>query len=313
MTNTLSIKPIDATPLSVCVRAIRTCWNSHDRSDNLCINDLLLIDKVGNKNKHKSVLEHIRIVTRVIGLPHLVSAFKENKYSVVSVDLNNTDSHLITTNLRALHEMDIPLYDKKQFTADDYHYLIDDRMYPLENTDCYPNPTDRVELLYSTKTSLTHMSFSFALTGVSRALLQEIARHRSASLSVKSTRYTLKELKSELPFTSLSYPCSVQLLRHVGRYCKLTGISDCYSAIVNSLEATRKLVVGGFSNDVVKYTLCEAYKTDLVLTIDLIGLINLIKLRTKKGVLLEFQEVANEMRDLLPSDLKNIILGEDNE
>jgi len=31
---------------------------------------------------------------------------------------------------------------------------------------------------------------------------KELARHRIASLSVKSTRYTLKELKSEQPFTS---------------------------------------------------------------------------------------------------------------
>ena len=48
---------------------------------------------------------------------------------------------------------------------------------------------------------LEHLSYTFDISDVSRALLQELARHRMASLTVKSTRYTLNELKSEEPFT----------------------------------------------------------------------------------------------------------------
>ncbi|MFU8837906.1 MAG: FAD-dependent thymidylate synthase, partial [Thiohalomonadaceae bacterium] len=85
------------TPLPVCSHAVRTCWQSFDRSDNGGEKDRELIDKVGNKFKHASTLEHL--------------------------------------------------------------------------------------------------VYTFYIEGISRALLQELARHRIASLSVKSTRYTLKELK----------------------------------------------------------------------------------------------------------------------
>ena len=48
--------------------------------------------------------------------------------------------------------------------------------------------------------TLEHLGYTFYISGISRALLQELARHRIASLSVKSTRYTLKELENEEPF-----------------------------------------------------------------------------------------------------------------
>ena len=48
--------------------------------------------------------------------------------------------------------------------------------------------------------TIEHLSYNFDIDGVSRALLQELARHRIASYSVKSTRYTLKELRDEDPF-----------------------------------------------------------------------------------------------------------------
>ena len=85
------------TPLTVCSNAIRTCWQSFDKSDNGGEKDRELIDRVGNKFKHASTLEHL--------------------------------------------------------------------------------------------------AYNFYIKGISRACLQELARHRMTSLSVKSTRYTLKELK----------------------------------------------------------------------------------------------------------------------
>jgi len=42
-------------------------------------------------------------------------------------------------------------------------------------------------------------------------LLQELARHRIASLSVKSTRYTLKELKDCKPFDTTDYESAERL------------------------------------------------------------------------------------------------------
>jgi hypothetical protein len=54
---------------------------------------------------------------------------------------------------------------------------------------------DRVGNKYRHASILEHVTYNFSIEGISRACLQELARHRMASLSVKSTRYTLKELK----------------------------------------------------------------------------------------------------------------------
>ena len=90
----MEVKLLNFTPLWVCSNAIRTCWQSFDKGDNGGEIDKELINRVGNKFKHASTLEHL-------------------------------------------------------------HY-------------------------------------NFYIKGISRALLQELARHRMASLSVKSTRYNLK-------------------------------------------------------------------------------------------------------------------------
>lgn len=41
---------LNHTPLNIASRAIRTCWQSFDRSDNGGEKDKELIDRVGNKN-----------------------------------------------------------------------------------------------------------------------------------------------------------------------------------------------------------------------------------------------------------------------
>lgn len=73
------------------------------------------------------------------------------------------------------------------------------------NSDNVIGPNDaalieRVGNKFKHQSVLEHVSYNFYIEGVSRALLQELARHRIASYSVKSTRYTLKELKEEEPF-----------------------------------------------------------------------------------------------------------------
>jgi len=66
---------------------------------------------------------------------------------------------------------------------------------------------DRVCNKMKHESILEHISYTFQVEGVSRALLQELARHRMASLSVQSSRYTLhKDLinaKTEADIESL--------------------------------------------------------------------------------------------------------------
>ncbi len=185
------------TPLVICSDAIRTCWQSFDKSDNGGEVDRALIDRVGNKFKHASTLEHI--------------------------------------------------------------------------------------------------VYNFYVAGISRALLQELARHRMASLSVKSTRYTLKELKDEEPF-------SIDHQERASKYLVMTDVPLVDEMSIRALENLRIVLVQGISNDRAKYCLPESYKTELTWTINARSLQNFISLRSDKAALWEIRDLANMVYNTLPEE-----------
>jgi thymidylate synthase (FAD) len=185
------------TPLVICSDAIRTCWQSFDKSDNGGEIDRSLIDRVGNKFKHASTLEHI--------------------------------------------------------------------------------------------------VYNFYVEGISRALLQELARHRMASLSVKSTRYTLKELKDEEPF-------SVEHKERAKKYLVMTDVDMVDEMSIRALENLRTVLASGISNDRAKYCLPESYKTELTWSINARSLQNFISLRSDKAALWEIRDLAHMVFNALPQD-----------
>ncbi|MEA3314411.1 MAG: FAD-dependent thymidylate synthase, partial [Campylobacterota bacterium] len=179
----MKVELLQNTDLNICATAIRTCWQSFDKSDNGGEKDRDLIDRVGNKFKHSSTLEHL--------------------------------------------------------------------------------------------------SYTYYISGVSRALLQELSRHRLASPSVKSTRYTLKELKDEESFTDdlsmkelkdrYTNKDEVYQNKHMVRASKYLVWTDELSvdfASVVALENLRLILLDGVSNDRAKFCLPESYKTELTWTIN---------------------------------------------
>lgn len=185
------------TPLVVCSDAIRTCWQSFDKSDGGGEKDRELIDRVGNKFKHASTLEHL--------------------------------------------------------------------------------------------------VYNFYIEGISRALLQELARHRMASLSVKSTRYTLKELKDEAPF-------SIEHTERAEKYLVMCGMEMVDEMSIRALENLRVVLAAGISNDRAKYCLPESYKTELTWTINARSLQNFLSLRSDKAALWEIRDLAHAVYDALPAE-----------
>ncbi|STQ86561.1 FAD-dependent thymidylate synthase [Helicobacter muridarum] len=181
------------TPLELCSYAIRTCWNSHDKSSKEA--DKELIYRVGNKLKHASTLEHIV-----------------------------------------------------------YHFHI---------------------------------------KGISRACLQELARHRIASLSVKSTRYTLKELKKR----TLD-------IDNLGDFVVLVPNDDVNLANLNALQKMQELLKKGIVIDIVKYMIPESYKTELSLTINARSLQNFLALRSSKRALWEIRILSWSIYESLPDSHK---------
>lgn len=173
--------------------------------------------------------------------------------------------------------------------------------------------------------TLEHLSYNFDIDGVSRALLQELARHRIASYSVKSSRYTLKELKDTKELVIEVDEDTYNLLDITSGDCGRCEITNKYYAIdietvsnflviggnpsVNiasalSLEKLRQLIVGNVSNDIAKYCMPEAYKTSITWTINARSLQNFLSLRTNKAALWEIRELAYEVFNKIPDDHK---------
>ncbi|MEA3353438.1 MAG: FAD-dependent thymidylate synthase [Campylobacterota bacterium] len=203
--------------LDVCAHAIRTCWQSFDKSDEGGEKDKELINRVGNKFKHASTLEHL--------------------------------------------------------------------------------------------------TYTFYISGVSRALLQELARHRMASPSVKSTRYTLKELKDEESFTNgmsmvelkekYINKDEVYADKHMVRaskYLVFTNELGVDFSSVAALENLRVMLLDGISNDRAKYCLPESYKTELTWSINARSLQNFINLRSSSSALWEIRDLSKCLFDALPKD-----------
>ncbi len=200
----MEITLLHFTPLNICSNAIRTCWQSFEKGDNGGEKDIALIERVGNKFKHSSTLEH----------------------------------------------------------------------------------------LY----------YNFYIKGISRACLQELARHRLASYSVKSSRYTLKELKAEDSFL----PVNEANLTRAERFIVKTGDSKVDNALVNALENLRLVVASGKANDIAKYAMPECYKTELSWSVNARSLQNFLALRSAKSALWEIRTLAREIYNALPNEHKFI-------
>lgn len=152
--------------------------------------------------------------------------------------------------------------------------------------------------------TLEHLSMNFQISGISRLVLQELARHRMASLSVKSTRYTLKELKNESE-SSFIPDAFLYNWDNASKYINLTGIEKIDRASIHALERLRFLVSSGeFSNDEVKYALPECYKLDLVWTINVRSLMNFLDLRLNPRAHFEIRELAQKIYDAIPQEYK---------
>ena len=181
------------TPLEVCSHAIRTCWDSHDKSDQGGEKDRELINRVGNIFKHSSTLEHL-------------------------------------------------------------HY-------------------------------------TFFIQGISRACLQELARHRMASYSVKSSRYTLAELKR----------ADISTLDSASQFIKLTDNDKVNQASLKALQNLQELLLdSSTTNDMAKYAMPECYLTELTWSINARSLQNFLSLRSDKRALWEIQELAHAIYNTLP-------------
>ncbi|QPX64605.1 putative FAD-dependent thymidylate synthase [Campylobacter phage F367] len=154
---------------------------------------------------------------------------------------------------------------------------------------------DRIVNHHKHLSTIEHVYYNFFIKGISRACLQELARHRHASLSVESTRYTLKKhLKNEEEFRY------EQDFDRASKYVVLTEDLESNLQILSNLDNLLRLVKQNKSNDVVKYALPEAFRTNLHWTINARSLRNFLELRSSSHALHEIRILANKVYESLP-------------
>ena len=148
-----------------------------------------------------------------------------------------------------------------------------------------------------------HITNVFKITGITRMVLIELTRHRISSYSVKSTRYTLKELKNELPFLDNNGDYTDADIERASKYIDLSPTKyDTTFPRLQALENLRQAVINSKDIDEIKYLVPECYLTDLVFTINARSLKNFLKLRLSKAAHYKIRELAKAIYFALPQE-----------
>lgn len=142
---------------------------------------------------------------------------------------------------------------------------------------------------------LEHAVYTFHMD-FSRAVLQELARHRIASPSVESTRWALKRLLKNASPDKLD------------AFFTHTGDAEIDESVRSQIWQIAKWSNAGKwdrkPNDIIKYALPEAFKTQVQWTVNAGSLRNWFCLRTSNRALWEIRDIAYQMVDMLPEDHK---------
>ena len=153
-------------------------------------------------------------------------------------------------------------------------------------------PAERVQSGLSTImksghfSTLEHVSYTFAVDGVSRALTHQLVRHRLASFNQQSQRY--------VKFTQgveTVKPSSVSSDEEANR------IFD--EALEAVLEGYQKLLDKGIPAEDARYLLPNAAETKIVITMNIRELLHFFSLRCCNRAQWEIREMATRMLDLV--------------
>ena len=147
---------------------------------------------------------------------------------------------------------------------------------------------------------LEHINLTYSVKGLSRACLQELARHRHISLSVESTRHTLRKYLLQEEFHHYSVREITVTNEDTGERFNLL---DRYFTVLGDIAESNPEML----NDELKYYLPEFWPTNLVLTSNVRELRHILKLRTAPAALKEFRELARAMYEAVPEQYKYLL------
>jgi len=146
-----------------------------------------------------------------------------------------------------------------------------------------------------------HIVMNWHIIGSSRLELQEHMRHRMASSTVKSTRYTLsKTLNADTLSDIFVMPGLSDIADEDQRMCMFAALQDVQQT---AFYAIKRCQSAGIKNDYIKYIVPESLRTSFSWTINLRSFINFLQLRTDKHAHFEIRHIANEMRRVISESL----------
>lgn len=152
---------------------------------------------------------------------------------------------------------------------------------------------------------IEHVSFTFAIEGVSRSLLAQITRHRHASFSVQSQRYVRQD-----NFIYITPPAIAEDNDINDIFVKsMNDAFDSYNKIADMLEQKyiKEYISSGLSEkqaeskaekkaiEDARFVLPNACETKMVMTMNARSLYNFFKLRCCNRAQWEIRELATEM------------------
>lgn len=149
-----------------------------------------------------------------------------------------------------------------------------------------------------------HIVMNWHIIGASRLELQEHMRHRMASPTAKSTRYTLD--KDFILDTAVNLDKLFVMPDLSGLPTEQASILNAHLSFINAAttRAIRECKSLKIPNDYIKYLLPESLRTSFSWTINLRSFINFLELRTDKHAHFEIRHIANKMRRAIGESLE---------
>lgn len=177
------------------------------------------------------------------------------------------------------------------YSADDVATIMDEM--------CDHEAEKQIKLLHSIghESPIEHVSFTFAIEGVSRSLLAQITRHRLASFSVRSQRYVsmsygdyvMPDAIADDDFLGEKFDKAMREARKVYRGIANVLMAKYKSEGMDAKSAEKKAIEDA------RFVLPNAACTSMVMTMNARELLHFFRLRTCNRAQWEIREAADKM------------------
>ena len=126
---------------------------------------------------------------------------------------------------------------------------------------------------------LEHVTFTFLIRGISRVTSHQLIRHRIASYTQESQRYSVVSKEYVVPES-----------------IKLKGYEDRYRALIeDAFKLYEEMVKSGIPPEDARYVLPQAVSTTILMTVNLRELLHIACLRLSSKAQWEIRELVNAM------------------